>query len=284
MSGGARKGPQSGGMDEPARAVLVTGACGGLGLAVVQALAERGFAVFAADSDREALARIEWPAGAVPLEMDVTDQGSSRRALVKVGRRTPALHGVVCAAGVFAGGPLVEADPGVVLRALDVNVVGAQRTAALAFPLLCRGGGTVVLISSEVVRCAVPFTGPYMMSKVALEAFAVTLRRELCRAGVRVVVVRSGAIATGLLAGVEASFAGMETGSAFGAQVRHARAALRRERERGMEPARAARVVVSALAGGRPRRLYSVGNDPGRAVLGLLPHFLADALIGRFMR
>jgi NAD(P)-dependent dehydrogenase (short-subunit alcohol dehydrogenase family) len=265
-------------------AILVTGACGGLGYAVVSALVTRGFTVFAADSDRTALARLTWPAGVMPLEMDVTDQGSSRRAMEEVERAAPALHGIVCAAGVFEGGPLVEADPGRVLRALDVNVVGAERTACLAFPLLARGHGVVVLISSEVVRCAVPFTGPYTMSKVALEAFAATLRRELRPSGVRVAVVRSGAIDTGLLSRAEASFAGMEAGSAFAVQIRRARTALHRERERGMEPERAARVVVKALESPKPRRLYSVGNDPARAVLGGLPAFMADALIGRFMK
>lgn len=283
MAAGVKDGRRVGGTGSPG-AVLVTGACGGLGGAVVQALADRGYRVFAADMDRAGLARRSWPSGVTPLEMDVTDTRSVRRAMEQTGEVAASLRGLVCCAGLFVGGPLVEVEPERVLRVLDVNVAGAQRTAAAALPLLSKSRGTIVLISSEVVRCAVPFTGPYMMSKCALEAFASTLRRELLRLGVGVAVVRPGAIRTDLLRGAEDAFGGMEAASAFSGPLRRARAALHRERETGMEPAAAARVVVRALENGGRRRLYSVRNDLGRAVLGLLPPSLGDALIRRFMK
>ncbi|MCX7040897.1 MAG: SDR family NAD(P)-dependent oxidoreductase, partial [Spirochaetes bacterium] len=45
-----------------------------------------------------------------------------------------------------------------------------------------------------------PFTGPYSMSKRALEAYADSLRRELQSLGIRVSVIQPGAFRTTLLA------------------------------------------------------------------------------------
>jgi NAD(P)-dependent dehydrogenase (short-subunit alcohol dehydrogenase family) len=272
------------GMEERKRCILVTGACGGLGFAVTAGLAARGVTVFASDADRAALAGREWAPGVVPLPMDVTNRDSVAEAIAEAGRATDSLHGIACCAGIFTGGPLVEVDCREVMRILEVNVVGVQRVVSAAFPLLARGGATVVTISSEAVRCAVPFNGPYMMSKCALEAYSATLRRELSLCGIRVVVVQPGAIRTRLLLNANAAFARMEAGSAFGAQLRLARAALDREWRKGMEPGEVAEVVVRALMSGRPRLLYRVGNDPSRSVLGMMPRSLADALIRRFMR
>jgi NAD(P)-dependent dehydrogenase (short-subunit alcohol dehydrogenase family) len=271
------------------RNVMVSGACGGLGFAVAMGLAARGVATFAADSDRNALSRREWPPGSVPIFMDVTDCASVARAvkeaselLGKDGSRC--LDGLVCCAGIFTGGPLVEVGEGALVRAFDVNVLGAFRLVREAFPLLAAGAGTVVLISSESARFAMPFNGPYTIGKYALEAYADCLRRELLLTGVRISVVQPGSIRTALLRNAGEEIHARASGSAFSDQLAKVGKLLRREWEKGMEPQRVAHVVVRALFSSAPRHRYRTGNDPLRLLLRAMPARTADALIRLFMR
>jgi NAD(P)-dependent dehydrogenase (short-subunit alcohol dehydrogenase family) len=76
----------------------------------------------------------------------------------------PVLDGIVCAAGVYFGGPLPDAADDEIRRALDINLMGAVTVVKELHSLLGKGS-RVVLVSSGSTRVAVPFTGPYVMSK-----------------------------------------------------------------------------------------------------------------------
>lgn len=262
---------------------LVTGACGGLGARVMELLAARGARVFAADRDLHALARLPASALLVPVPMDVAVRASVAEARERIAGLAGRIDGIVCAAGIFAGGPLVEMAEEEVQQALDVNVMGAFRVVREFYPLLDAECGRIVLISSESARAGMPFTGPYAMSKRALEAYADSLRRELSSLGIRVSVIQPGAFRTALLARAREALGRGSAGSPFAGALDRAGQMLDRESKKGMAPDRVARLVVHALACARPRSRYRVGNDPLRALLAGLPAPCADALIGRFL-
>ena len=267
--------------------VLVTGACGGLGSAVTTLLAARGITVFAADLEAAVRSRSEWPPNVVPLAMDVTNTSSVAVAIAEVAAAAdagPALDGLACCAGVFTGGPLAEASEAALLRAFDVNVMGAHRLVAEAFPHLARRGGTVVFISSESARFAMPFNGPYTVSKYALEVYGDCLRRELLLTGVRVAIIQPGSFRSGLVTAARDADGAPAKGSPFVRQVEMVRGMLVRERERSMAPQEVARVVVRALLAHRPRARYRVGNNRLRMLARFLPTRAADAVIKLVMR
>ncbi len=270
--------------------ILVTGACGGLGARVTELLVARGVMVFAADRDQRALARLAASALLVPVPMDVARRASVARARELIAARTRGtasrargIDGIVCAAGVFTGGPLVQITEQEVQEALDVNVMGAFRVVREFYPLLRGAGGKIVLISSESARAVMPFTGPYAMSKRALEAYADSLRRELSSLGIRVSVIQPGAFRTAFLARARRALDREPSASPFAVPLDRARDMLDRESEKGMAPDRVARLVVHALACARPKPRYRVGNDPLRALLAGLPAPWADALIRWFL-
>jgi NAD(P)-dependent dehydrogenase (short-subunit alcohol dehydrogenase family) len=266
------------------RHVLVTGAAGGLGASLCEQLAHSGDTVFAADVDSRGLQRLKRGAGVFPIRMDVASSSDVARARGRVAALTDGLDGLVCCAGIFRAGALVETDEGAMAGSLDINVMGAFRVVRAFFPLLRQRGGTVVLIGTELSRCPMPFTGPYTVSKGALQAYADSLRRELMFVGMRVVVLQPGAIRTPLLADAR-SFSG--DGSArtlFPRQLDLVRRMLLREWEKGMEPADVARVAVRAVHSYRPRAAYRVGNDPFRAMLAWLPPAWIDWLLRVFTR
>jgi NAD(P)-dependent dehydrogenase (short-subunit alcohol dehydrogenase family) len=263
--------------------VVVTGAGGGLGACACDLLSGSGHTVFATDSDRRSLGRWKAAQGVIAFPMDVTDGRSVSRGCRKVAALTDGLDGLVCCAGIFAGGPLVEADEKEMAGIFDINVMGAFRVVKELFPLLERRGGTVVLIGSESSRCAMPFNGPYTVSKYALQAYAEVLRRELMFRGVKVAVIQPGAIRTPLLSGARSAIERREAaGTAFPAHLGLVRRMLSREWEKGMQPARVAGVIVRALRSRRPKAFYRVGNDPLRVALGKLPASWTDSLIRWF--
>jgi NAD(P)-dependent dehydrogenase (short-subunit alcohol dehydrogenase family) len=264
------------------RHILVTGAGGGLGACVCDLLAASGHVVIATDVDRGALRRLEGKPGVVSIGMDVTSARDVARARKKIDKMTDGLDGLVCCAGIFAAGALVEADENGMHRALDINVMGAFRAVQGFFPLLRKRAGTVVLIGSESSRCAMPFNGPYTISKYALQAYADVLRRELMFIGVRVVLIQPGAFRTPLLSGARSMHEGAGSTTLFPAQRDFVRRMLSREWENGMEPTEVARVVVRALRSRKPRASYRIGNDPFRAMLGKLPAAWTDRLIRLF--
>lgn len=264
------------------KAYLVTGACGGLGRAVTSALAERGARVFASDIDREALAQSRESAAIHPLFVDVTRAGSAAQARTEIQKTAISLDGIVCAAGVYVGGPLLGVSDDEIRRAFDINVMGAVNIVRELFPLL-KSGSRIVLISSESTRAAVPFTGPYAMSKCALEAYADTLRRELLPFGIRVTVIQPGAIRTRLLESAAESLTTNSRLPVYRRGLSSAASVLEKSARKGMQPAHVADLIVRTLESRRPLRLRRVGNDPARALLSMLPPSLIDALVGKFL-
>jgi NAD(P)-dependent dehydrogenase (short-subunit alcohol dehydrogenase family) len=269
-------------VDVKGRTVLVTGACGGLGSELTALLAAAGDTVFAADVNNEGLARLATIPGVVPLHVDVTRSEDLARARAAVEAVTEGLDGLVCCAGIFTGGPLVEAPEETIRHALEVNLMGVSRTVRELFVLLALEKGTIVAVSSEATRCAMPFNGPYTVSKCALEAYCDVLRRELMFTGVRVAIVQPGAIRTPFLESARVSLSRSAVGSRFAALLGKAILVLSSDRDTSQSPRAVASVIVRALRAPRPRARYRVGNSPLRALLGWLPAAWTDALIRRF--
>jgi NAD(P)-dependent dehydrogenase (short-subunit alcohol dehydrogenase family) len=258
--------------------VLVTGAAGGLGAAVVERFVAGGWQVYAAD-----LAAPRAGAGVVPLVMDVTCQESVDAAFEHV---DPAqLAAVVNFAGVLGVGPLMEVPAEKLQRILDINVLGTHRVNRAAFRLLRAGGGRIINISSETGwQRALPMNGPYAMSKHAVEAYSDALRRELMLVGVPVVVIQPGPFRTSMTADLGPVLrATVADDSPFAKLARRTARGAARESAKAHDPAELAEVVWTAGTVARPRARYAVGTDPMRRLLHHLPVPLTDRLLRRVL-
>jgi NAD(P)-dependent dehydrogenase (short-subunit alcohol dehydrogenase family) len=77
----------------------------------------------------------------------------------------------------------------------EVNVLGTLRLTQAVVPVMkAQGGGSVVMINSQVIREVMPTMGDYAASKAALMAATQTLARELGPHGIRVNSVVPGYI------------------------------------------------------------------------------------------
>jgi NAD(P)-dependent dehydrogenase (short-subunit alcohol dehydrogenase family) len=119
--------------------VLVTGAAGTIGAAVVAAIRTAGGTPIATDL----------AAGAgVDAALDVTAEGDWQRIATDVERRHGRLDGLVNAAGIVVLGNVEQLDFAAWRRVLSVNLDGAFLGCKYAFPLLRKKGGSIVNLSS----------------------------------------------------------------------------------------------------------------------------------------
>jgi NAD(P)-dependent dehydrogenase (short-subunit alcohol dehydrogenase family) len=184
---------------------LITGASRGLGATLATFLAARDHDLIltarGADAlDRTAHSLRNYGGQVMALAGDVTDPGHRRR-LVAVADELGRLDLLVNNASDLGPTPLPPlADyPLDALRGvLDTNLVAPLGLVQEALPLLGRGRGLVVNISSDAAVGGYPGWGGYGASKAALDLVSLTLAAELRGRGVGVVSVDPGDMRTAM--------------------------------------------------------------------------------------
>ncbi|MCB4769672.1 SDR family NAD(P)-dependent oxidoreductase [Ancylobacter sp. Lp-2] len=175
--------------------VIVTGATGGIGRAVVARLVAAGHAVLALGTNEGALAALAQAAGCRSLALDICDAEAVAAALV--GEPADVL---IHAAGLL--GPqlaLHETPPAVAQRLVAVNIIGTVNVLRAVVPAMKQAdSGTIVLLGS--ICGTVPGTGPalYSATKAAMHAMAANLRVDLTGSHVRVSEILLGRVRTGI--------------------------------------------------------------------------------------
>lgn len=105
---------------------------------------------------------------------------------------------VVANAGInVPPAPLAQFDTDNFRRLVEVNIVGAFNVLREAARNV-KDGGTIIALTTSLVRCAVPGIGPYSATKAAVECLVRSLARELASRKVRVNAVAPGPVDTDL--------------------------------------------------------------------------------------
>lgn len=162
---------------------VVTGAGGGLGRAIADALADRGVQVVGVDI-----------AGG-DERLDVTDPGACRALAERVRPRI-----WVNNAGVLGAGHVLEQSDDEIRRVVDVNLLGViHGTRAAADSMRTRGGGRILNVASLASWVAVPGEAVYAATKHAVRAFTTSAAAELRGTGVSLRILCPDGIWTPML-------------------------------------------------------------------------------------
>jgi NAD(P)-dependent dehydrogenase (short-subunit alcohol dehydrogenase family) len=178
------------------RRVIVTGATGGIGRAVVGALADNGCNVAACDVPGAPVGEVA--GAAVTAAFDVRDREALRAGVVNAIAALGGCDAIVANAGVVDTIHRAERFSDDEWRKdLETNLYGAFYLAQATFEALAASGdGRVVLISSAGAETGIPGQVAYGASKAGLVGMARTLATEWAAHGIRCNVVMPGFIAT----------------------------------------------------------------------------------------
>ncbi|MEV5647211.1 SDR family NAD(P)-dependent oxidoreductase [Nocardia sp. NPDC052254] len=185
--------PQRGLFDLTGRAAMVTGAAGGIGSAVAQALATAGAAVLVTDIDpgaAKAVADKIVGAGgrAASCGLDVSDRAAADLAAGQAAALADGtLHIVVNNAGVTDPAMFSKTTVESMRRLYDIHSLGTFNCAQAALPFLATDGtGRIINVTSSAGLTGTLGQVNYSAAKAAIVGITKSLARELARKNILV--------------------------------------------------------------------------------------------------
>lgn len=188
------------------KSILITGASTGIGYGAARELVKRGYRVFGSVRKTEDGQRVKSELGEsfIPVIFDVTDQAAIDQAVpdIKAKLNGEGLGGLINNSGISVSGPVELLTVDEIKQNFEVNVFGVLRVTKSFLPLLGAAKdhpsapGRILNISSVAGRFSAPYLAAYNGSKHALEGISNTLRKELERYGIKVIIVGPGPIQT----------------------------------------------------------------------------------------
>ncbi|AFM15034.1 short-chain dehydrogenase of unknown substrate specificity [Mycolicibacterium chubuense NBB4] len=176
---------------------LVTGANRGLGRRFAEQLVARGAKVYAAARRPETIDLD----GVVPIQLDITDPESVRRASELASDVTV----VVNNAGVSTRADLLEGSIDDIRLEMETHYFGTLNVVRAFAPIVERNGGGAILNVLSVLSWLHPATsGAYSAAKAAAWALTDAVREELAPRGVHVAALHVGYMDTDMVKDVPA--------------------------------------------------------------------------------
>jgi NAD(P)-dependent dehydrogenase (short-subunit alcohol dehydrogenase family) len=189
-------------MSVAGRVALVTGAQGGLGMAIAQSLASHGASLVLHDRKDwdSALVSRQFPSGrALPVSGDVRDEDDVDRAVAVTLREFGRIDILINNAGVMSTTSFLELTSADWDAVIDTNLKGyylfGQRAARAMASL---GWGRIVNVASTRQVQAVPGGTAYCVSKAGVAMLTRVMALELAPMGIRVNSIAPGTVLTGL--------------------------------------------------------------------------------------
>jgi NAD(P)-dependent dehydrogenase (short-subunit alcohol dehydrogenase family) len=168
---------------------LITGATSGIGQATAYRLHDRGYSVFAAGRNPEALATLR-SRGLQARALDVTDESAVAGLVEEINNQHGGVDVLVNSAGYPLPCPLEQVALQDLRRLFETNVVATLHLSQLVLPgMRARKGGRIITIGSTGGRFTSPGAGAYHTVKYAVEALSLSLGAEVAPFGIRVVLI-----------------------------------------------------------------------------------------------
>lgn len=249
-----------------------------MGAALAAAFHKAGLRVYATARDPSKMASLE-RAGVETLPLDVLSHKSISACVSKV----TSLDILVNNAGASYSMPVSDLHISDAKQLFEINV-WAQLDVTQAFlPLLLKSRGMIVNQTSVVGVAAVPFQSVYNASKAAISMFSDCQRLELEPFGVKVIDLKTGAVASNLIRNQKAlTPMSLPEGSIYELAKEAVESAMRNDKmaDMGMSADQWAGEVVKDLLKKKPPLIIWRGTNARLAWIGtMMPHGMMDLTI-----
>jgi NAD(P)-dependent dehydrogenase (short-subunit alcohol dehydrogenase family) len=189
------------------KVALITGGSRGIGAAVAERFAREGAHLILAartvgglEEVDDAVRAVGGSATLVPVDLrDFIKIDELAAALFDRYDRLDILVGNAAEFGTFS--PLAHIDPVLWTEVMDLNLTANWRLIRAMDPLLrAAPAGRAVFVTSDIVGSALPYWGPYAVSKAGLEMLVKLYAGEVAKTRVRVNLIDPGVVRTRLRA------------------------------------------------------------------------------------
>jgi NAD(P)-dependent dehydrogenase (short-subunit alcohol dehydrogenase family) len=185
------------------KVALVTGSSSGIGLETSLTLAENKYRTYATMRNIDKAANVlelakKRKAVLEIVKLDVNDDYSVRRGIQQIMEKEKTIDLLVNNAGYTQLGAIEDLSLNEIQAQFNTNVFGIFRLIKEVAPVMRsqKTGGTIINIGSANGFFGVPCASAYVSTKFALEGLTQSLRFELARFGIKVVIIEPGAIKT----------------------------------------------------------------------------------------
>lgn len=191
-------------MAQNRKAVIVTGAAGGIGRATAERLAGNGWNVLAVDRNAEKLAWAGDVQNVISHTADVSSEDDNACMVDRAEDLFGPLSAIVLNAGIMGGGSIDELSFEDFQKVISVNLFGAVLGIKAALPSLRKSkNGAIVVTSSTMGLGGDSENWAYGTSKHALIGLVRSLSREIGWEGIRINALCPGPTKTGMTGMIE---------------------------------------------------------------------------------
>lgn len=185
------------------KVVLITGASSGIGRALAFAFGREGASIVICARKAESLQQVSSEleqAGITTLALvaDVSLENDVKALIEQTIARFGRLDILINNAGISMRSMLIDTDPAVIQKVMDINFMGTVYATRYALPYIVQTKGSIVGISSIAGYRGLPVRAGYSASKFAMNGFLEAVRTELLHSGVHVLTACPGFTASNI--------------------------------------------------------------------------------------
>ena len=176
------------------KSVLITGCSTGIGLCIALGLQKKGYRVFPTVRSTNDLKNLQ-DLGFEALQLDLSSSESIKAAVFKLFEKTDSLYALINNGAYGQAGALEDISREAMDKQFQTNVFGWHELTNLILPKMRNlDSGRMIYISSVLGFVVMPFRGPYIASKFAIEGLVATLRLELSNTNIKFSIIQPGPI------------------------------------------------------------------------------------------
>ena len=261
--------------------VLLTGANGGIGQRILSSLLNEKYKVISLDINNSNIK----DKSTTFIKCDVTKHSDLEKAFKEIKKVTPSLFAIINTIGMFKMQSIVEGSEEDFRKIFEVNFFGIYSLNKMMFPLLHKGSRIINLTSEVAKYSPQPLQAYYNLTKITLDAYTDSLRRECNYLGIKVIKIQSGSMKTGMLGTANDDFEKMAKESKrFSKPMRKLKHIMDNELEKQNDPKILGDLIVKILAKKNPKIRYKVKNSFKLALMGALPEGLQDKIYTKVIK
>ena len=260
------------------KVVLITGGSSGIGKSIGLYLGSKGLKVYGTTRN---LAKYQDFESFELLELEVSDSQSVQNAVRKILFKEKRLDVLINNAGVGITGPIEETPDSEIIKAFDINFIGALRLSKAVIPQMRRQkSGLIINITSIAGAMGLPYRGIYSATKGALDIVSESLRMEVKDFGIHLTTIAPGDFATNIAAG--RYNAPNNSQSPYRIAYGNTLKMINEDVDTAGDPIEVAKKVYTIINTAKPKVHYSVGDSTQKLSVFLkrvLPDKIYEKLI-----